>query len=231
MEPTWLFTGLAGLGGWILGEFGQFASAEVRRLRLKRSIVSELHQIIEETDRVWLAFARSLQIASLRGIDNNLPLPISGMVFASHYGGASLIFTRVQRTAMEMIHSYVTATNQRIAKVQSIVEEAGDISDRGESVEHHWKRYKSALRAAMMTARQTRWYAVYYLKHPDFPILEPEGEQSNEYRAYLDECEGELDRTEKSTSTLTIDDFRNSSQRARMHAAQAEAPDAQQPQK
>ena len=215
MDTSSIWVGLAALGGWLLGQLGQLSADVGRRFLLKRQIKSELVQIVEECDRVWISSSRSLQICALGGIDHHVALPISDMVFASQYADASLVFTRVQRTSMEMIHTYVKTVNRRLENLEAIISGAADASRSEEPLELHRKRYHSALRALMMTTAMTRWGAVYHLRRPDFPVLEPDSEDMDSYRAYLDEREADLDHTEKSVVGLTLEDFKSHARKER----------------
>lgn len=203
----WIWAAGGAVGGWIAAQFGALILNFIRRHWFKRHIVSELGQLHDETERTWLAYARSLQIYSLRGVDNAHPLPLSNRVFQHYYPEAMLVFTRVQRTAMELIHGYVDQVNSGNSELREMGKRLYESHARGEEwgVEHGI--YESRLRAQMHTVAYARWMAGYYLQRQTFPELENEGEHVAAYRRYCDSVAAEIENIVRSVKGLTRADF------------------------
>lgn len=204
---NWWAVAMAGIGGWVAGQFGNVISGWVRRWHLKGHIVSELAQLYEETERIWLSYARALQLHALGGVDNSHPLPLSNKVYEGHYTDAVLVFTRVQRTAIEMIHSYIAQVNEGIAALRQRNHELLDASRAGEDIGPALGAYGSRMQALMTTTALARWMIAYYLRHPDFPELRRDGEELEQYRKYADGVQDELRNIIASVKGLSPKDF------------------------
>lgn len=201
----WLLAGAA--LGWIATQLGHLFSDVIRRYLLRRAVVSELRQIHEEARRVWTSLARSLQIQSLGGIDNSLPLPLSNKAYSSYYGESLLVFTRVQRIAIELIHKYVEEANAGLAELRHSIHRLNDLHCERGLDEASIQRFGHKLTATMSIAAETMWYTNYYIARPDFPILENSGPWLEAYQKYVDSYRDELKNIVASVAGLTRDDF------------------------
>lgn len=203
----WLWAAGGALLGWIASQFGTLIVDYMRRRWFKRHIVGELVQLHEDTERTWLAYTRSLQICALNGVDNAHPLPLSNKVFQNYYPQALLVFSRVQRTAMELVHSYVDQVNVGIAELRDMGRRLYDSHAHGEMSDVDHDLYESQLRAQMHTVAHARWMIGYYLQRQTFPEIENEGEHVAAYRRYCDNVEDELGNIMRSVKGLTRADF------------------------
>lgn len=213
MGSNWLWLAIGAVIGWIATQFGVLLKDVLKRWLLKRAIVSELRQIYEEAGQTWTNLARSLQIYSLGGIAPSLPLPISNRVFTANYDEAQLVFTRVQRTTMMLIQNYVNSVNTGLIDLTSRTNRIGDAIASCEECSGEWERYGSMLRALMRNVAELRWMSNYYLRRPDFPVLEADGEEIEKYRRFVDKAGDELDRIAASVKDLTLEGFKRSSPR------------------
>src|SRR5690554_4410003 len=182
----WLWLSAGAVIGWFATQFGHLISDVIRRYLLKRAVVSELRQIHEESRRIWTSLARSLQIQSLGGIDNSLPLPLSNKAYSSYYGDALLVFTRVQRIAIELIHKYVEEANAGLIDLRHTINRLNDNYYESGLDELQVTRFGHKLKAIMSIAAETMWYTNYYISGPDFPILETGDSRLEAYQKYVD---------------------------------------------
>jgi len=210
MSSNWFWLASGAVGGWLASQFGVLLKDVLRRWWLKRAIVSELRQVYEEAGRIWVSLSRSLQMYSLGGLDPGLPLPLSNRVFVANYDDAQLIFTRVQRVTMILVHEYVGQVNAGIADLILRTNRIGDAIADGEECAGDWERYGSKLRAVMRNVAEVRWMSNYYLRHSDFPVLEDDGEEIEDYRRFRDSAAAELEKIIASVRGLELDDFKSS---------------------
>lgn len=203
----WLWLSAGAAIGWIATQFGHLASDVVRRYLLKRAVVSELRQIHEESRRVWTSLARSLQMHSLGLIDNSLPLSLSNKAYSNHYGEALLVFTRVQRIAIELIHKYVEEVNSGLVDLRSSINRLNDDYYESTLDQVQLVRFGHKLKSIMSISAEIMWYTNYYMSRPNFPILETSGPQLEVYQKYVDSYREEIEKTIASVKGLTREDF------------------------
>lgn len=209
MDEKFVWAAVAAIGGWIAAQITAVLKDMTYRFWLKRAIVSELSQLVEETNRVWLNYSRDLQMHSLGGIPNGVPLPLSNHIFANHYKDAVLTFTRTQRIAMQMIHAYIVQLNESAGVLQKLSLEVQEKSIReGEVGRELHSLYGEHLQGALQTAGLTRWHLRHYLDHPDFPELDFKGETHVSYAKYVDWMREDIANTVASVKGLTLDDFK-----------------------
>lgn len=209
MDEKFVWAAVAAVGGWIAAQITAVLKDATYRYWLKRAIVSELSQLAEETHRIWLNYSRDLQIHSLGGISNSVPLPLSNHIFANHYKDAVLAFTRTQRIAMQMIHSYIGQVNEAAGAMHKLVSEVNEKKIREGSVERQlYQLHGERLRGALETVGLARWHIRHYLEHRDFPELDFKGgEIHTAYTKYIDWMKNDIENTVASVKGLTIDDF------------------------
>lgn len=207
MTENWLWLTGGAILGWLVSRFGDVLRDVGRRWLMRRAVLSELVELDDRASQVWMSLARSLQLHSLGTIDGFATLPITHRVFEAHYSDAMLVFSRVQRAAIEMIHSYVDQLNIILDELRQIARSASDRVADGESASALGKRFGDKLEAGLVTAAQLQWMVRYYRTRPDFPVLEKDGEYAQKYRDYLVEIRGEIAAIEESAKGLTLADF------------------------
>ena len=209
MDEKFLWAAVAAFGGWIAAQLTAVLKDLTYRFWLKRAIVGELVQLAEETERLWLNYSRDLQIHSLGGISNSIPLPLSNFIFANHYKDAVLAFARPQRIAMQMIHGYIAQLNETASSLHKLVLHIQEQDLREEAIfnEMH-KLYGQRIRAALETVGVTRWHIRHYLENPIFPELDFKGKTHIAYVKHVDWIKGDIENTVASVKGLTLDDFK-----------------------
>ncbi|MEN1929203.1 hypothetical protein WCE37_09440 [Luteimonas sp. MJ250] len=215
MENNWVWLVAGAVIGWVGTQFGTLVKDVLRRYLLKRAIVSELRQLHEESRRVWTSLARTLQIHSLGGVDPSLPLPLSNRAYAGHYDDALLVFTRVQRTAMALVHKYVDEVNLGIEDLRASIKQLNDSHHRQEYDGPGFERFGLRLQAVMGNAAEVLWLTNYYMTRPEFPVLEADSPELEAYQKYVDSYRDECKSIIASVTGLTREDFEHAYRPAR----------------
>lgn len=195
-------------GGWVVAQFTAILQFLAGRYWLRRAIESELVQVADELDRLWLVYARNLQIHTIGGVPDGVPLPLANFIYTNHYKDASLVFTRVQRIAIQMIHAYIGELNTVAGELRSLVMEVQEQEIRTDSMEAaHYELYGRRIRGAMNMVGIARWHVRYYREHPLFPVLDYKSDTHVAYAKYIDEMSDEIERIVKNAAKLTRADF------------------------
>lgn len=124
-----------------------------------------------------------------------------------HYGEALLVFTRVQRIAVELIHKYVDEVNMGLEQLRACIGQFNDSYHRREFDAQGFERFGLRLQAVMGNAAEILWLTHYYATRPDFPVLEHDSPELETYQQYVDSYRDEFKNIIASVKGLTREGF------------------------
>lgn len=159
--------------GWFLGQGSELLKNFVSSIKLKKSLLLELHDIKEELIRTSAIFERKLQIYSLKGIESSVPLELSHYYFQNFYKDVFNKLKREQRLSYQIIHAHVNALNDSFKELNTITEicheniRKGAVIDKINPVEK-WGDY---IKAEYRNVMETLWHVDYHLLNPGKPDL------------------------------------------------------------
>lgn len=225
MEEKYLWAIGSAIAGWIAGQVTLVWKWWIARRWLRRAILDEIFQIYDETERLWAIYARALQVHGCRGVDAGVPLPLSNVLYANHYKDAALVFTRVQRISIQMIHAYVVALNDGAIDLRRLVDEVRVKDARGETLsEADLDLYGRNLRGLMASVGGLRWHIHHHLTNPLFPIMDMGTETHERFLKNMEDVRDDIEKIAASAEKLKRDEieiiydprhFQHNHQRAR----------------
>lgn len=198
MEKSWATILVSVIAGWLLGQITAIAKLLYQRRTLRRTLAEEVEGLNQGAVRIWLSLARSLQIATNRGLDNGVPLPLKGEVYRHHYKDALLAINKYQRQSLEMLYQYVEQVEQALGRLTAHNQEIrAKHASQGSFELADLDRYKDKIRALMYLVADIQWHARHYLEHPLLPDLQYLSPEHKAYVRYLDQVRAEIAKIER----------------------------------
>jgi hypothetical protein len=208
MEEKYVWAIGSAVLGWIAAQLTAVWRWWAARRWLRRAVLDEIRQIYDELERIWATYARALQVHGCRGVYPGLPLPLSNTIYTHHFKDAALVFTRVQRESIQMIHGYVVALNDGARDLKNLVDEIRAKDARGERLsDADLDLYGRNLRGLMEMIGNLRWNVHHHLSNPLFPIMDYGTETHERYLKHVEEVRRQIDEIAQSSGGLRREDF------------------------
>lgn len=196
--------------GWLLAQLSGIVRERLNRRRVRRCLLEELAELRGELDRMLLKYARQLQIHALRGIDNNIALPLSNHIFKNFYKDAVLSLNQAQRISYQMIHSHLDQINAGISEQRDVTRRINEkvFAEGAESVKasdgEHWGQ---TVIAGFLNSATLRWHVDNHLRQPRLPDLSLNADTHKAYLQYLQNVDDNIKSIMEAGKTLKREDF------------------------
>lgn len=207
---TWL--PLAGvIVGWLLGQGTTLSRDWWAARNLRKGLLTELEDVYAQTERLVWIHSRHLQLATIKAVENTVPLPVQAMFYEKFFKEAFRHLNREQRLSYQLIHGQLNNYNEQSGMFSKETREFYDeFSDtdpsdkKTEAIEKWGDRSKELYRLATVI----RWHIRFHLDNRKMPKMDIKGAVHESYVKFLNELEEEIKKIMEGAKNLKPDAFR-----------------------
>jgi hypothetical protein len=199
--------------GWLLAQSTEFAKNWWAGRSTKNGLVTELHDIQDQLQRVVLIHSRQLQIFALNGMEPSAALPVPNMFYKQYFKEAFSHLNREQRISYQLIHASLENLNKQNESLAKFFEESykdlrisPDDNKRLSTIKVWGDRVIALYKITM----DIRWHINYHLENPESPAFDIMGSMHESYLKFQQELDQNVkDIIENAKKQLKIEDFEN----------------------
>jgi hypothetical protein len=196
--------------GWVLAQGTALAKDFYVSWKLKRALVGELEDIMEQLKRVTTSYRRQLQVFALRGIEAALPIAIPNLFFKQYYKDVFHRLNREQRLSYQLIHGTIdrlNSENEQFLNFTRVLVEKLRHSKEQEEVERAVDLWGDRVMALFNTACDSMFYIDFHLKNQKRPVLDFKGPMHKGYLQFAEEVQRDIQNVMEGAKKLKREDF------------------------
>lgn len=196
------------IGGAVLTQIFTAGKSIVFALVQRYAVLDEIRQLDDELIRIEHIYARAIQIAAKRGVVRGAALPLSNVIYASHYKDAAIVFTRMQRSSIQMIHGYVAAINdgsRRFAELADDLQKG--YRKEGKLAPLDVDEYGVLAADIFRQVRVARWHINHCRTNTWFPNLDPGTRFHAEYQQFIERTNATVKDIQASAEKVSRERF------------------------
>lgn len=210
MEKSVVISLVSVVVGWVLAQDTALTKDVYLSWKLKRGLVGELADIMEQLQRVTTSYRRQLQVFALRGIEAAVPIAIPNLFFKQYYKDVFDRLNREQRLSYQLIHGTIdrlNSENEQFLNFTRALAENLRHSKEPEEVERAVDLWGDRVMALFKTACDSMFYIDFHLKNQKRPVLDFKGPMHRSYLQFAEEVQREIQNVIEGAKKLKREDF------------------------
>lgn len=211
MEEKIIVVFIAIIVSWLFAQTTEYVKSWWRGKTTKNGLVTELHDIQNQLQRVVLTHTRQLQVVALNGMEPSSSLPVPNMFYKQYFKDAFAHLNQEQRISYQLIHSSLESLNKQNEALVQFFEESYKglcITPSNERQTAIIKVWGDRVIALYKNAMAIRWHIDYHLKNQDSPAFDIMGLMHESYVQFQQDLDQDVkDIIKKAKENLTIKDF------------------------
>ena len=196
--------------GWLLAQGTALAKDWWSARKLRAGLLTELHDIQDQLQRVVMIHSRQLQIFAIKGMEPSAALPVQNMFFKQYFKETFSHLNREQRISYQLIHASLENLNKKNEELAKFAEEAymdlrmsPDDKKKLSTIEVWGDR----VIALYKTAMDVRWHIDYHLCNPKSPAFDIMGTMHESYVKFERELDQEVKGIIENAKKFKREDF------------------------
>lgn len=214
--PDWLgndkaLLSLVSIGlGWLLAQGTTLVKDWLNIRRLKNCLLIELEDIRAQLERMERQNKRNLQFYALKGIPNEVSLPIHNLFFRQYFKDVFGKLNHDQRLSYQIIHSLLDTLNKQQAGMATFFEKNYEVrisTADAEEAQKVLREFGDRVTAIHHATMIVLWHITFHLQNRENPALRYMGPVHENYLRFRKEVEDDIRKTIEDASKLKREDL------------------------